>query len=119
MIFDIDSHSMHKLVEGDWPAWSPSGDWIAYFDHNEQRLRLVHPDGSGNRILKNVGSALGTYRMFGLEPVWSPDGKKLLLNGYKDEGTFTGVLSLDIETTRITQLSHGGPNVVGWVAQKN
>jgi Tol biopolymer transport system component len=119
MIFDINSHSMRELVEGDWPSWSPSGDWIAYLDHAEQRLCLVRPDGTGNRILKNVGSAILTYRMFGLEPVWSPDGKKLLLNEFKDEGTFTGVMLLDIETTRMTRLSHGGPNVVGWVAKKD
>jgi dipeptidyl aminopeptidase/acylaminoacyl peptidase len=119
MIFDIDSHSMHELVEGDWPSWSPSGDWIAYLDHAEQGLRLVRPDGTDNRILKNVGSSFLTYRMFGLEPVWSPDGKKLLLNEFKDEGTFTGVMSLDIDTARMTRLSNGGAYVLGWVARKD
>jgi hypothetical protein len=53
-IFDINSHRLRELVEGKWPSWSPSGDWIAYFDHSNEGVHLVRPDGTGNRILKNV-----------------------------------------------------------------
>jgi dipeptidyl aminopeptidase/acylaminoacyl peptidase len=117
-IFDINSRSTRELAEGNWPSWSPSGDWIAYFDHSNEKVHLVHPDGTGNRILKNVGDSLLAYRTFGGEPVWSPDEKKLLLNEYKDEGNFIGVLLLDIDTGHMTRLSKDGANVLAWVAQK-
>jgi Tol biopolymer transport system component len=104
-IFDINSRSTRELAEGNWPSWSPSGDWIAYFDHSNEKVHLVHPDGTGNRILKNVGGSLLAYRAFGGEPVWSPDEKKLLLNEYKGEGNFIGVVLLDIDT-RLTGLGN-------------
>jgi Tol biopolymer transport system component len=80
---------------------------------------LVHPDGAGNRILKNVGGSLLAYRAFGGEPVWSPDEKKLLLNEYKGDWNFIGVVLLDIDTGHTTRLSRNGANVLAWVAQKN
>jgi dipeptidyl aminopeptidase/acylaminoacyl peptidase len=118
-IFDINSHRLRELVEGNWPSWSPSGDWIAYFDHSNEGVHLVRPDGTGNRILKNVGKSLLAYRAFGGAPVWSPDEKKLLLNEYRGEGNFIGVMLLNIDTGQMTRLSKDGANVLGWVAQKN
>jgi hypothetical protein len=118
-IFDISSRSTRELAEGNWPSWSPSGDWIAYFDRSNKKVHLVHPDGTGRRIVKNVGGSLLAYRAFGGEPVWSPDEKKLLLNEYKGDRTFIGVMLLDINTGQMNRLSKDGANVLGWVAQKN
>ena len=118
-IFDLNSRSTRELAEGNWPSWSPSGDLIAYFDHSNEILRLVHPDGTGNRALKNIGGSLLTYRTFGGGPVWSPDQKKLLLNEYDGEGNFIGVMQIEIANGRTAQLSKGGANVLSWVAQKN
>jgi dipeptidyl aminopeptidase/acylaminoacyl peptidase len=52
------------------PAWSPQGDLIV-FSHGrwpveEVEIRLIHPDGSGERTLTP-----------GRSPAWSPDGRKL------------------------------------------
>jgi Tol biopolymer transport system component len=116
-IFDIGSRSTHKLVKGEWPAWSPSGDWIAYFDHSNERVRLIRPDGTGNHLVKDVhGHVLG-YRSFGGQPVWSPDGKELLLNEYKGDLNSLDVMLLDVNTHRMTRLSKDGEEVIGWATQ--
>lgn len=56
-------------------AWSPDGKWIAYLSDRtgEQELYLMPQNGMGKeeRITSD-----GT--MFRLQPVWSPDSKKLL-----------------------------------------
>lgn len=34
------------------PAWSPDGEWIAHIEGYQGRVVLIHPDGSGRRVLK-------------------------------------------------------------------
>jgi TolB protein len=61
----------HDAALGNWsPAWSPDGQWIAYYSGGVDRsgLYLIRPDGSENhRIL--AGDA--EY------PSWSPNGRRL------------------------------------------
>jgi WD40-like Beta Propeller Repeat len=113
-IFDFSSGTTHALAEGTFAAWSPSGNWIAYFDHSNERVRLTHPDGGDNHIIKDVGSHVLGYRAFGGQPVWSPDGKKLLLNEYKGDGNSLDVVLLDVEDGRMTRESVDGSPIVGW-----
>jgi hypothetical protein len=117
-IFDTNSRSKHELVEGEWPAWSPSGEWIAYFDHSNERVHLVRPDGTGNHVVKDIGGHAFGYRTFGGQPVWSPDAKQLLLNEYKGDWDSLDVMLLDINTGRMTRLSKNGEEVIGWATPK-
>lgn len=58
-----------------WPAWSPTGEEIAYFAFTPQGwvLRAIHPDGSGMRTV-----APGAPNPAGAsQPSWSPDGKTI------------------------------------------
>jgi len=54
--------------DGQAPALSEDGSWIAYHDDSYQ-IWTVHVDGSGRRQL--------TSGYFDLYPSWSPDGKKI------------------------------------------
>lgn len=58
------------------PAWSPDGDWLAYYATSiktSQTIMKVRLGGNGVPV--TVRSDVGTY------PRWSPDGKWLLSGG--------------------------------------
>ena len=62
------------------PSWSRDGQWIAYTtwsDADYGRVRVVHPDGAGGRI---VVSRPGHYT----EASFSPDGRTIV---YRDAGS--------------------------------
>lgn len=68
-----DGSGVHRLTTGSEPAFSPSGDALAFTrDPNEERSEIwvSSPDGSGARRL--VGAARG-YDVVS-SPAWSPDG---------------------------------------------
>ena len=57
------------------PRWSPAGEWIMYttgvpYSGFGGALRLVHPDGTDDRVLSSGGYFPGG--------TWSPDGKYVL-----------------------------------------
>lgn len=116
-VFDIPSQETRSLEEGSFPAWSPSGEWIAYVDPSREKIHLVHPNGTGDHVVNDVGGRVLGYRYFGLQPVWSPDSTKLLLNEYKGDGDTHDVVLLDIKSGTITTKSHNGYPVLGWASE--
>jgi WD40-like Beta Propeller Repeat len=59
------------------PRWSPNGAWIAFNIAPEApnaAVMVVHPNGHGLRVLRRSDDR---FRLF--KPVWSPDGRKLLV----------------------------------------
>ncbi|HKW91024.1 MAG TPA: hypothetical protein VJX92_03935, partial [Methylomirabilota bacterium] len=63
-------------VAGDFPRWSPTGDWIAY--DSLGTLMLIHPDGTGRQSLLYRGYEL----YFSPAVSWSPDGQWLVYHTY-------------------------------------
>lgn len=55
------------------PRWSPLGDLIAFTTPGNGPLKVIHPDGSGERVVSPPGMA---YREYLLS--WSTDGQWLL-----------------------------------------
>ncbi len=117
-VIDIDSGNMNTIAEGGGsPAWSPSGQWIAYLGHSSERCVLVRPDGTGSKIVSEAKSSLFHYRQFGYAVVWSPDGKKLLLNKLTNDVGKLDVVLVDIETGRSTTKLKNSTPVFGWVSR--
>lgn len=70
-VMRADGSLVRRITPGtfdDRAAWSPDGRWIAY--QAMSGIRLVRPDGSGNRLVR--GTAAGSSY-----PAWAPDGKRI------------------------------------------
>lgn len=80
-----------------FPAWSPTGDWLAYISDvpNEAAIFRVRPDGSDRERLLS-----GLYLMG--YPVWSPDGSHLAFVSY--HVTRNGLYVLNVENGDVRRL---------------
>jgi TolB protein len=82
-------------VGGSQPAWSPTGEWIAYTrvvgSHDE--IRLIRPDGSGDHLLFAGGHS----------PAWSPDGQRVAFSRYTAEEC--AVWAIDVSGANLQQLT--------------
>lgn len=114
-VFDPNTGDTKPVGEGSHPAWSPTGEWIAYYGDSGDKCILVHPDGTGKKIVGKAHSTFLTPRRFGYAVVWSPDSKTLLLNEMKGDGDYLDVMLLDLGTGRLTRKSKNGWPVFGWV----
>lgn len=113
-VADLGKGDVKVIGKGVDPAWSPTGKWIVYFDVKRQKCVLVHPDGTGTRVVRNLGRKLLQYRMFGYGAAWSPDGRQLLLNEMKGEGGNIDVMLLDLASGKVTRKSKDGLPAFGW-----
>jgi Tol biopolymer transport system component len=116
VVFDPRTGDAQAISEGSDPAWSPTGEWIAYYDLRGKKCMLVHPDGTGSKVAKHGGGSLFSPREFGWGLVWSPDGRRLLLNEMKGDlrQLNIDVLLVEIDTGRTTIKSRNGLPVFGW-----
>jgi Tol biopolymer transport system component len=121
-VLDLESGNVRMLVEGFDPAWSPSGEWIAYYAPGGAKCVLVRPDGSGSRVVKAFRKSPFSDRRFVWDgPVWSPDSQQLLFttNHQPLFGTsyYVDVMLLDLVSGRtMTKLQKAYP-IYGWVSR--
>src|SRR5260370_1750552 len=114
-VWDMDRNTHWEVADGEMPAWSPDGELIAYRDsETDERtspVGIVHPDGSGDRILVT----LPRENAFVERLVWSPDSKTLLLNRLRDEeGGTVDIQFLDLATLKLKTRFKGVPPVQAW-----
>ena len=129
-VWDSDTGTVSKIAEGDFPAWSPSGEWIAYLQgiwdptilqsgfisgKRINRCLLVHPDGTGGKTLIRLPSTREHMRVFDGPLVWSPDSKTILLNELDDlEVGTVNIHSLDLKTLKLRTVFKHTHHILGW-----
>jgi hypothetical protein len=115
-IRDLRNLQERRLVSGSAPSWSPSGEWIAYFD-SAGAVAIVHPDGTAATTLVSLRRRFPFFgkRYFMYPPVWSPDSKTLLLNeNAADETARALIHQFDVEPRKLRKKRGAGVAVSGW-----
>ncbi len=115
-VLEINNGSVQLFGNGFDPAWSPTGEWIAYYDPTGKKCLLMHPDGTGVKTATTVKDSWFSARSFsGTAPVWSAEGRQLLLNVIKNDGPLIDVVLVDLTSGRTITKSRSGFLVFGWV----
>jgi Tol biopolymer transport system component len=128
-MLDIRTGKVSRLADGSSPSWSPSGDRIAYYDYslarddgkggwyqtNANRFSTMRLDGSGQKVLLT----LGRWDTLHVPPVWSPDGKSILVNKLRDWDKSTmDVYLIDLDTEKVVRKFLGVQPVYAWASTK-
>jgi Tol biopolymer transport system component len=97
--------------------WSPQGNEIVFSGRVSRDVRssiwVIHSDGSGLREIPVVGSGCGgpfadPATASCLNPVWSPDGKKIVFKRATGTGEGGDLHTINVDGTGLTQVTHDG-----------
>lgn len=133
-VWNSDTGKVLKIADGDLPVWSPSGEWIAYLQGTwdnmlgrvvftawawAPRCFVVHPNGTGEKLLIDLPHKKNFPRILSGPPVWSPDSSTILLNEAANVDTATvNVHSLDLKTHELKTVFKDSVRVLGWAKAK-
>jgi Tol biopolymer transport system component len=125
-VIDLTTGITRRVGSGKDPAWSPSGEWIAYLDSSgtwpvTTKCLMSHPDGTDEHVL-NAFPPAGQpidQRYFIGAPVWSPDSRHLLLNELVDQdkpviNMRRDIHLVDLATGKMTTRFRNVAPVLGW-----
>jgi hypothetical protein len=116
-VFDLQSASFSRLSEGTNPAWSPSGEVIAFLDTAGTKCFTARPDGTG---VKELFAAQGGFLTTGkpapifFPVVWSPKGDELLFHQWVDTDLVLDLYRFNLATSKAGLVGRGELQVVDW-----
>ena len=91
-IMNANGGNKQLVVQNGWnPVWSPDGERILYqsaIDDGSAQIFIANADGSGTKQLTSTRSSRvwpGWAPNGNGEPVWTPDGKKIVYVSWQDE----------------------------------
>jgi Tol biopolymer transport system component len=121
VVIDLASGEQRVIASGINPSWSPNGEWIAYTDETEQRCTMIHPDGTGANLDRDMRKEHGFFARVSMQGVvWSPDSGRLLINeSYGILESKNDVVELDLATGKIVKKFGHSMCAFGWALKKH
>jgi Tol biopolymer transport system component len=104
-VVNVDGTGLDKIIERaadqvmHGPTWSPDGQWIL-FDADD-RLFLVHPDGTGRRDIPL--DVTGRYSAY--EAAWSPDGSRIVFSLYTHDDGRDDLFTAAVDGSELFQVT--------------
>jgi Tol biopolymer transport system component len=106
MSYNFDSKASCNIVNGNWPAWSPLGDAIAYLSNGN--LNIIIPDGTKENILVKGASlslSKATPGAITTPFFWLPNGQFIIYGKCLDQHCEMGKpFIVDINTKETEQI---------------
>ncbi len=100
-ILDIPTKRITRLTSLNWcdaPAWSPTGEWIAFAGraHNKDKMDIFLVDITGGQ-LRQLTHGEGSNE----DPAWSPDGRFLAFSSTRGKRSQIWVMDADGSAPRL------------------
>ncbi len=101
------SHMQGTSANGSFyaPQWQPAGDLIAFGadPSGVPHVFVTSSDGTGER---DVSLEVGGVTFFDLNPIWSPDGRRLAFLRARTDGTGAQSVIVDADGTHVLMPAH-------------
>ena len=100
-ILDIPTKKITRLTHLNWcdaPAWSPTGEWIAFSGraHNKDKMDIFLVDITGGQV-RQLTRGEGSNE----DPAWSPDGRFLTFSSTRGKRSQIWVMDSDGSAPRL------------------
>ncbi len=121
VVVDLASGEQRVIASGINPSWSPNGEWIAYTDESEQRCTMIHPDGTGANLDRDMRKERGFFARVSVQGVvWSPASDRLLINeSYGILESKNDVVELDLASGKVVKKFGHSMYAFGWAVKKH
>ena len=113
-ILDIPTKKITRLTRLNWcdaPAWSPTGEWIAFAGraHNKDKMDIFLVDITGSQ-LRQLTHGEGSNE----DPAWSPDGRFLAFSSTRGKRSQIWVMDADGSAPRLMADAPGSSVTPHW-----
>lgn len=116
-VLELDSKKIRRLTSLNWcdaPAWSPTGEWIAFSGraHNRDKMDIFLVDITGSN-LRQLTKGQGSNE----DPAWSPDGRFLTFTSTRGGRSQVYVMDSDGSAPRLVADIPGASFTPHWSNQ--